>query len=203
VSRISRNCVNDQVTSEHPGSPETRHLVSAPNWTEVEKIPAGRWASALTESASREGSTRGLPQRRRPVTGPTFMAPEAAKAVRRILAQGRLVAAQPMTPAAGEGSGSDSLIPPRHPPQYCLRAADDMRQLLIQQAARPPRIMRWELRGLPSVSQNRPALASSLSMRALLLASPLLSRGRPCLNSRTGPVAARPDRCPGLPTNTV
>jgi len=58
-------------------------------------------------------------------------------------------------------------------------------------------------RGLPSVSQNRPALASSLSMRALLLASPLLSRGRPCLNSGTGPVAARPDRCPGLPTNTV
>jgi len=36
----------------------------APSWTELEKMPAGRWACALAQSMSREGSTRCSPQRR-------------------------------------------------------------------------------------------------------------------------------------------
>src|SRR4029453_18671350 len=38
-------------------------LVGAPNWTVLEKMSAGRWACALTQSTSREGSTRRLPHR--------------------------------------------------------------------------------------------------------------------------------------------
>jgi hypothetical protein len=34
----------------------------APNWTEVEKIPAGRWAFAPLERPSREGSARRVPE---------------------------------------------------------------------------------------------------------------------------------------------
>jgi hypothetical protein len=96
-------------------------FVSAPNWTEVEKIPAGRWAFAPPERPSCEGSARRVPEERVESeslrSSPLNPSSWVCDRVRRRRRRGRRRSDSPFSPPALMGSrrqGAAATRPPRH-----------------------------------------------------------------------------------------